>query len=186
MMPVLRQAPNILSALRLVAAPVAAILILRGIDTLALGVFAFAGLSDALDGFLAKRFHLTSRFGAWLDPAADKLLMLASFLTLTMVGVVPAWVTYLVIGRDLAIVIGVLLARAFEAPLRIAPLMIGKASTVVQVLYVAFLLALLALNTTLPRTEMAGSYVVGLFTVWSFLAYAYVWLQAVAAGRSAA
>lgn len=186
MMPVLRQAPNILSALRLVAAPVAAILILHGIDTMALGVFAFAGLSDALDGFLAKRFHLTSRFGAWLDPAADKLLMLASFLTLTMVGVVPAWVTYLVIGRDVAIVLGVLLARAFEAPLRIAPLMIGKASTVVQVLYVAFLLALLALNTTLPRTELAGSYVVGLFTVWSFLAYAYVWLQAVAAGRSAA
>ena len=73
----------------------------------ALCVFVFAGLSDALDGFLAKRFALTSRFGAWLDPAADKLLMLASYVALTMVGAVPLWLTALVIGRDVAIVAGV-------------------------------------------------------------------------------
>ena len=82
----LRQAPNILSALRLVAAPIAAVLILEHSDVAALCVFVVAGVSDALDGFLAKRFALTSRFGAWLDPAADKLLMLASFVTLTVVG----------------------------------------------------------------------------------------------------
>ena len=115
----LRQAPNILSALRVVAAPIAAVLILDGIDVAALCVFVFAGLSDAADGYLAKRFALTSRFGAWLDPAADKLLMLASFVTLTMVGAVPLWLTVLVIGRDLAIVLGVGLARLLEAPLRI-------------------------------------------------------------------
>jgi cardiolipin synthase (CMP-forming) len=186
MMVVLRQAPNILSALRLIAAPIAAYLILHGIDTAALCVFGFAGLSDAADGYLAKRFRLTSRFGAWLDPAADKLLMLASFVTLTMVGVVPPWVTFLVIGRDIAIVLGVLLARALDAPLQIAPLIVGKASTVVQVAYVAFLLLLLALNTTMPNTELAGGVTVAVFTVWSFLAYAHVWLQAVAAGCRAA
>ena len=182
----LRQAPNILSALRLVAAPIAAFLILHGVDVAALCVFVFAGLSDALDGFLAKRFALTSRFGAWLDPVADKLLMLASFVTLTMVGEVPLWLTALVIGRDVAIVVGVGLARLMEAPLRIAPLTIGKASTVVQVVYVALVLLHLAANLSLPRPEFFGTLVVAVFTLLSFFSYAYVWLQAVAAGRRAA
>ena len=136
----LRQVPNILSALRLFAAPVAAYLILHKIAVAALCVFVFAGLTDALDGFLAKQFALTSRFGAWLDPAADKLLMLASYVALTVVGAVPPWLTALVIGRDIAIVAGVGLARLLEAPLRITPLTIGKVSTVVQVLFVALVL----------------------------------------------
>ena len=182
----LRQTPNILSALRLVAAPIAAVLILHGVDFVAVCVFVAAGLSDALDGYLARRFALTSRFGAWLDPAADKLLMLASFVTLTMVGAVPLWLTVLVIGRDVAIVLGVGLARLLDAPLRIEPLMIGKASTVVQVVYVALVLLGLSVDLSAPRLEFAGSAVVAILTLSSFLAYAYVWLQAVAAGRRAA
>lgn len=182
----LRQFPNILSALRLVAAPCTAWLILDHADGAAVCVFGFAGLSDALDGFLAKRFALTSRFGAWLDPAADKLLMLASFVTLTMIGAVPFWLTALVIGRDAAIVLGVLLARALDAPLQIAPLLVGKASTVVQVVYIALVLLLLALDVSLPRVIFAGVIAVAALTLASFFAYAYVWLQAVAAGRHAA
>ena len=182
----LRQAPNILSALRLAAAPIAAVLILKRSDVAALCVFVFAGLSDALDGYLAKRFALTSRFGAWLDPAADKLLMLASFVTLTMVGAVPLWLAALVIGRDVAIVLGVGLARLLAAPLQIEPLMIGKASTVVQVVYVALVLLRLAADLSLPRLVFAGSVMVAIFTLLSFFAYAKVWLQAVAASRRAA
>ena len=181
----LRQAPNILSALRVVAAPIAAVLILDGVDVAAVCVFVFAGLSDAADGYLAKRFALTSRFGAWLDPAADKLLMLASFVTLTMVGAVPLWLAALVIGRDVAIVLGVGLARLLAAPLQIEPLMIGKASTVVQVVYVALVLLLLAADVSLPRLAFAGTVAVAIFTLLSFFAYAAVWLQAVAAGRRA-
>ncbi len=182
----LRQIPNILSALRLVAAPCTAFLILHHADGAAVCVFGLAGLSDALDGFLAKRFALTSQFGAWLDPAADKLLMLASFVTLTMIGAVPLWLTALVIGRDAAIVLGVLLARMLGAPLRIAPLTVGKASTVVQVVYIASILALLAADMSLPRIVFAGVITVAIFTLLSFFGYAYVWLQAVAAGRRAA
>ncbi len=182
----LRQAPNILSALRLVAAPIAAVLILDGIDVAALCVFIFAGLSDAADGYLAKRFALTSRFGAWLDPVADKLLMLASFVSLTIVGAVPLWLTALVIGRDVVIVLGVGLARLLAAPLQTEPLMIGKASTVAQVVYVALVLLGLAADLSAPRLVFAGSVLVAIFTLLSFFAYAYVWLQAVAAGRRAA
>lgn len=178
---VLRQTPNILSALRLIAAPIAACLILDGADLPALCVFAFAGASDAADGFLAKKFGLASRFGAWLDPAADKLLMLASFLSLTYVGAVPLWLTVLVIGRDVAIVAGVLLARMLALPLEVKPLMVGKVSTVVQVAYIGLVLLLLTLREPPPLLERGGEAVVALLTVLSFLSYAQLWLKA--AGR---
>jgi len=175
---VLRQAPNILSALRLLAAPLAARLIWQQEDWAALSVFVAAGASDALDGFLAKRFGLSSRFGAWLDPAADKLLMLASFVSLTLAGAVPLWLTGLVIGRDVFIVLGVLLARVLELPLEVKPLIVGKASTVVQVVYVALTLLLLALNLHRPAIELTGAAAVTVLAVWSFLAYAQLWLKA--------
>ncbi len=182
---VLRQVPNILSGLRLVAAPIAAWLILHQHDLPALCVFGFAGLSDAADGYLAKRFNLTSRFGAWLDPAADKLLMLASFVSLTIVGAVPLWLTALVIGRDIAIVIGVLLARILDMPLQVAPLLVGKISTVVQVLYIALVLLVLTLDAEWPNVELAGEGAVALLAVLSGLGYAQVWIRAAAAGRRA-
>lgn len=185
MMAVLRQAPNLLSALRLVLAPVAAWLILLGSDFAALLVFGVAGLSDALDGFLAKRFALTSRFGAFLDPIADKLLMLASFVSLTVVGAVPLWLAALVIGRDIAIVIGVMVARVLDMPLHVAPLMVGKVSTVVQVFYIAFVLLVLTLNAKWPTAETGGELTTALFTVWSGLAYLQVWIRAATAGRRA-
>lgn len=180
---VLRQAPNILSAIRLLLAPVAAWLIINSIDLPALLVFGVAGFSDALDGFLAKKFGLASRFGAWLDPIADKLLMLATFLSLTYMHAVPVWLTALVIGRDIAIVIGVLIARALDMPLNVAPLLVGKASTVVQVLYVAFVLLVLTLNADWPQAKTAGVLMVALLALWSGLAYALVWFRAAAAGR---
>jgi cardiolipin synthase len=178
MIAVLRQAPNILSALRLVAAPIAAWLILHGEDFPALCVFGLAGLSDAADGFLAKKFSLASRFGAWLDPVADKLLMLASFLSLTYVGAVPWQLTVLVIGRDIAIVVGVLVAKAMALPLEVKPLMVGKISTVVQVLYIALVLLLLTLHEVPVLPARIGVALVAVFAVWSFLAYASIWLRA--------
>lgn len=182
----LRQAPNILSGIRLALAPVAGWLILHGVDLAALCVFGFAGLSDAADGYFAKRFGLTSRFGAWLDPAADKLLMLISFVTLTIVGAVPPWLTVVVIGRDAAIVAGVLLAKALGLPLEVKPLIVGKASTVVQVLYVAMVLLLLTLQIDRPQLELMGKGAVAALALASFFAYAYVWLMAVAARSRAA
>lgn len=180
---VLRQTPNILSAIRLFLAPVAAWLILAHEDFAALCVFGFAGLSDAADGFLAKTFGLSSRFGAWLDPAADKLLMLASFCALTYTGAVPLWLTVLVIGRDIAIVVGVLAARALRLALVVAPLTVGKVSTVVQVLYIAMVLLLLVLpnpaSAGLPAIiRRAGEAAVTVLALWSAAAYAQVWFKA--------
>ncbi len=183
MMNLVRHLPNFLTAGRLCAAPLTAWLILKGYDAAALGVFAFAGLSDALDGYLARRFAYATRFGAYLDPAADKILMLASFVTLTMIHAVPFWLTALVIARDLAIVIGVGVAWLFALPLKIEPLYIGKVSTVIQVGYIGLVLLLLALDANQPGLVMAGTIIAASVTAASWLVYGQLLVRALAVGR---
>jgi len=182
----LRHLPNFLTALRLFAAPLTAYFILNDRDVAALCVFAFAGLSDALDGYLARRLSPGSRFGVYLDPAADKVLMLASFVTLTMIGAVPFWLTALVIGRDIAIVVGVAIAWLFSLPLQIAPLNIGKASTVVQVGFIGLILLLLALNIEQPNVVFGATIATAAVTIASWLAYGQLLVRALAVGRRTA
>jgi cardiolipin synthase len=184
--PVLRHLPNALTAFRLFAAPVLVFLLLHERYEGALVLFALAGLSDALDGYLAKRFAFGSRFGAILDPAADKLLMLVAFVTLVHMDLTPFWLTALVIGRDIAIVAGILLGRALALPIAIAPLAIGKASTVVQVCYVGLVLLLAALGQDVPTLRSAAEITVALVTVASWLAYGQVLLKAFALRRKPA
>jgi len=179
-----RHLPNLLTAARLAAAPALALLLAMHGMGAALCVFAFAGISDAADGFLAKRYGLATRFGRYLDPAADKLLMLAAFLMLTKIEVTPLWLTGLVIGRDVAIAIGVLLAKYLEMPLRVAPLPIGKLSTAVQVGYVALVLIVLAFGLNWPGIAAASAVVTAIVTLASALAYMQYWLKALMRRRS--
>ncbi len=182
----LRHLPNLLSFLRLLAAPVTAFLIYQGIDKAALGIFAFAGLSDAVDGYLAKRLAPGSRFGVYLDPAADKLLMLACFIMLTYIHMTPLWLTAVVIGRDIAIILGLTLARVMALPVQVAPLMIGKACTGVQVGYVALALVVRAFSLNLPMLMSAAAIAVAIFTIASWLAYGQVLIKAIALRRKTA
>ena len=152
----LRHLPNLLSALRLMAAPLAAGLLLDDHDSAALAVFVAASFSDLLDGYVARRWGFTSRFGAWLDPAADKLLMLLCFVALLRLGVAPLWLVALVLARDLGIALGAALAWALSLPLRIAPLLIGKAATAVQVAYIGVWLLLLAFDLESPPPDAGG------------------------------
>lgn len=177
---VLRNLPNILTGLRLFAAPALAFLIIGGAYNAACGVFVFAGLSDAADGFLAKRFGLATRFGRYLDPAADKLLMLLTFMTLTWMGIAPLWLAVLVIGRDAAIVIGLLLARFLVMPVTVEPIILGKLSTAVQIFYIALMLVMLAAGLDWPQVAKAVAYVTGAVTIVSWLAYAQIWFRALA------
>lgn len=177
---ILRNLPNILTGLRLFAAPALALLLVGGAYNAACGVFVFAGLSDAADGFLAKRFGLATRFGRYLDPAADKLLMLLTFITLAWMGISPLWLAIVVIGRDVNIVLGVLVARVLEMPLKVEPLIIGKFSTAVQIGYIALVLVMLAAGVEWPQTAMAAAYVTGAVTIASWLVYAQIWFRALA------
>lgn len=182
----LRNTPNILTALRLAASPALVALLLRGHDYAALIVFAIAGITDALDGYLAKTFHLQTRFGRYLDPAADKLLMLVSFLTLTMLGVTPVWLTALVITRDVCIVVGIGLAYFWALPLRATPSFLGKVSTVVQVAYIGLLLVMLTFDLKARVLINFAQIAVAAFTVASGLGYAQLWLRAATHSRRTA
>jgi cardiolipin synthase len=186
MMPIVRNIPNVLTVLRLLLAPLTALLVMRSDFGAALFVFAFAGASDAADGYLAKRFGMESRFGAWLDPAADKLLMLFCFFSLTMIMVVPMWLTFLVVARDLVIVIGVFIARFFALPVRIEPLPIGKISTIIQVSYIALMLVFLAFAIDTPSSVEALSVLTAAATIISWLMYAHLFVRALLPGSKTA
>lgn len=183
-MKLLRHLPNLLTWLRLMAAPATAALLLEGHFSAAFGIFALAGLSDAADGFLAKRFNLTSYIGSVLDPAADKALMLAVFATLAALNDVPGWLAFLVIARDALIVLGVLIAFAAQAPLAIKPLAVGKLCTALQVIYIGAHLAALAFEFPLGGIAPADAFVVAGVTAASFVAYLGVWLAAMRMPRN--
>lgn len=178
MNPFLRNVPNMLTGLRLAAAPTLVALLMRGLDSAALAVFVFAGLSDAADGYLAKRFNMMTRFGRYLDPVADKLLMLASFLTLTALGVTPLWLTALVILRDVCIVIGIALAHRWALPVRVTPSFLGKVSTAVQVIYVGLMLLVLTFAIHLSWLTGFAAFATAMFTLASGLGYAQIWFRA--------
>ncbi|MGD0142363.1 MAG: CDP-alcohol phosphatidyltransferase family protein [Rhizomicrobium sp.] len=180
----LKHIPNLLTGMRLACAPALAMLLASGDDRAALGIFAFAGLSDAADGYLAKRFDLATRFGRFLDPAADKLLMLAAFLALALLQHTPVWLTVLVIARDVAIVAGILLARFLELPIKIEPLAIGKISTAVQIAYIGFVLMVLSFGFDWPLTMKAAVYITAAATIASWLGYGTLLLRALAARHS--
>lgn len=175
----IRHLPNIVSALRLAAAPFAAWLILNAHDMASLCVFVLAGGSDAVDGFIARRWGVTSTMGAWLDPVADKLLMLLCFTALFAVHAAPFWLVFLVIARDIAIAVGWLLIRTIPLQVETGPLPIGKASTVAQVLYVLIVLLMLAFDIEAPRISGICALVCAAATAASAIAYARVFLRGV-------
>lgn len=139
----LHQIPNLLTLMRLLLSVPISLLLLGERYSPALLLFFLAGLSDALDGFLARRFAWTSRLGSMLDPLADKLLLVTAYLCLALVQVLPWWLTALVLLRDLLILGGALCYRLLVGNLQLRPSWLGKASTVVQiVLVIAVLLEL--------------------------------------------
>lgn len=170
--------PNLLTGLRLASAPAVALLLIGGNDRAALGIFALAGLSDAADGFLAKRFGFATRFGRFLDPAADKLLMLASFLTLTLLDIAPVWLTAIVIGRDLAIILGIIVVVLLELPIQVSPLFVGKISTACQIGYVFLALVLLSAGLDWPVMLKAAGLATAAATLVSWFAYGQLLLAA--------
>jgi cardiolipin synthase len=166
-----RHIPNILSALRLALAPFIAWLIVSGEFMAAFGVFALAGFTDAADGWLAKTLNCPTKVGKYLDPLADKALMLAAFLALAYAGHIPGWIALVVIGRDVLIGLSVGVARLARAKLDTTPLAIGKLSTVLQVAYVALHLAALAFSFPLDAIGEVDAYIVAAITSLSGGAY---------------
>ena len=164
--------PNLITFARLCAVPFDLWLVLRGHMAWALMLFALAGASDALDGWLARRRGGTV-LGAWMDPAADKALLVGMFVALAVAGLVPAWMASLVVGRDLVILGGIAAMWRLGRPIRIRPLLLGKANTAVQILLVCMIMSLESLGLDAPGLRAALLWLAAASTVASGLAY--VW-----------
>lgn len=128
--------PNLICVVRIILVWPIVIALLDGRYALALGLILVAGASDGLDGFLAKRFNWQSRLGGLLDPLADKLLLVSVFVALSMTGLVPLWLTAVVIIRDLVIVSGGVMYQWLVEPVQPEPSVASKINTGIQLMYV--------------------------------------------------
>lgn len=133
----MRQLPNVLTLVRIFLVIPIALELHTGHYRNAIGLFLVAGVTDALDGFLARRFNWRTRFGALADPLADKLFLVTTFVILTLSDRVPLWLMVVALGRDLWIVTGVLLYRLMRGEFEIRPSVWGKLSTFTQIAYLA-------------------------------------------------
>ncbi len=164
--------PNSLTILRLILTPFAVAALLMGQYRRALALFIAAGITDALDGFLARRFGWQTRFGAYADPVADKTLLTATYLALGIGGHMPVWVVGLVVGRDLVILAMVAAALLFTRVREFRPSVWGKVSTSFQVLAAAVLIINLAFPTAALRAAGAVLiWIVVFWTAWSGIDY---------------
>lgn len=163
--------PNLLSAARLALAPYLFFLLWRHEYASALAVCFFAGLTDALDGFAARRFGAASRVGAYLDPIADKVLLSGAFVTLALSGAIARWLAALVVGRDLLILVAVAAAFLLTSQRNFPPSIWGKASTAAQIAFIFFALAQLSGLGGMRLVE-ALKWVTAALTAWSGIHYA--------------
>jgi cardiolipin synthase len=168
-----RDIPNLISVARLLLVPPVVLLILERDYGLALLLFFVAGISDGIDGFLAKRNGWQSRLGGYLDPLADKLLMVSSLIVLGLEGLVPLWVTVAVVLRDVVIVGGALAYRSLVGRFEAAPSVISKINTGVQIILVLGVLADRALGLETDFTPLF--YVAVVMAIGSGTDYVLQW-----------
>jgi cardiolipin synthase (CMP-forming) len=172
-----RHLPNLICMLRIALVwPIAVALAAREYP-MALGLFMVAGLSDGVDGYLAKRFNWTSELGKFLDPLADKLLLVTVFVESAWLGLVPWWLTAAVVARDVLIALGALAYRLLIGPLRGRPTISSKINTITQLLYPVALLVRAAVDFPPQEILDALAVVVFITTVFSGLNYMIVFTR---------
>lgn len=168
--------PNLITLARIGLVPVLILAIHEGEAELALVVFLVAGVSDAVDGFIAKRFHLQSRLGAILDPAADKLLLVTAYVMLAMTGQIPFWLMLTVVFRDLLIVGGYLVYTSMFGPVRMRPSLLSKLNTFLQLALVFLVLASDATGLDIEEWIAVLVYAVLVSTIASGAHYLWSWI----------
>ena len=126
---------------RILMVPVVVWAIASGQMRLAFLLFLAAAISDAVDGFLAKRFGMTTELGAYLDPLADKVLIVSIYVTLGITGTIPLWIVILVVSRDIMIVGAIMLSWVVDQPVAIKPHAVSRLNTAAQIFYACLVLA---------------------------------------------
>ena len=143
----------------------------------AFALFVAAGVSDAVDGFLAKRFGMTSELGAHLDPLADKALIVSIYVSLGITGAIPRWLVILVVSRDIMIVTAVIVSWLFDKPVAMKPLMVSKLNTAAQVAFAALVLASLSFGFQPMPYDVILMGLVTFFTLVSVSLYLVEWVR---------
>jgi len=137
----MRMLPNIITLGRLFAVPLTVYFILVGDLEVAFWIFVAAGVSDAVDGAIARLFDARTIIGGFLDPLADKALLVSVYVSLAKIGLLPLWLVILVVFRDVVLVGGVLLSYTLRAPVAMQPLYVSKLNTLAQLMLAALALA---------------------------------------------
>jgi cardiolipin synthase len=172
--------PNIITVIRILLVVPISWLLLEGRHVDALFLMVIAGLSDAFDGFLARRFNWLTQLGATLDPLADKLLVAAVFLVFTWQGHIPLWIAIIVLVRDFVIVAGAGVYKVVDEEVEISPTFLSKANTAMQLVVLIFLLVgLLPLGVmsdlAVAMVNPYSFYILAVLGVSSGLDYVFTW-----------
>jgi len=169
--------PNFITLLRFLLVPGVVFALLADEVAWAFAGFVFAAISDGVDGFIARQFNQRSELGAYLDPMADKLLLVSVFVVLGYMGHLTLWLVVAAVSRDGLIVGGVLLSAIMGQPVTVKPLFVSKANTLVQLLLAALVIAGLTFAISLGPLYTGLVYLSGLLTVASGAAYLVGWIK---------
>ena len=169
--------PNIITLGRILAVPFIVWAIASNQMEIAFAIFIIAGVSDAVDGFLAKNFNMTSELGALLDPLADKALLVSIYVALGIWGAVPRWIVILVVSRDIMIVGAVIVSWLFGKPIPMKPLMVSKLNTVAQVAFAALVLGSVGFGFDATPYDLVLMGLVTIFTLLSVSFYLVEWAR---------
>ena len=169
--------PNLITLGRIILVPVVVWAIISGEMLSAFALFVVAGITDAVDGFLAKRFHMASELGAYLDPLADKALIMSIYVALGIAKALPIFLVILVVSRDIMIISGFTLALLVAKPMPVRPHPVSKLNTLVQILLAVLVLAEKGFGFDAGALQTAAVVLVAIFTLLSSAVYLAEWLR---------
>jgi cardiolipin synthase len=175
--------PNLITTIRIILTPIFIIYLLDGQFLSGLFVFMICVLSDGLDGTLARVFNQKSKLGSYLDPLADKMLLISAFIVLAVLGFLPSWLTVLAISRDILIMLGIFILYLNGLKISIKPSILSKITTCLQFAAVIVVLSkdfLLSYLSFFPYLF----YMTGFFTIISGLQYMHYWFRIIGEGGS--
>ncbi len=169
--------PNLITIARIFAVPLIVYFVISDLYMEAALLFVVAGVSDAVDGFIAKRFNAASDLGAYLDPIADKALLVSIFLALGFKGALPVWLIIAAVSRDILIVGGVILSWMMGRPIPMRPSMVSKINTAAQIVLIALVLGARGGFEVLSPFTGPAIIIAGTLTAISAAAYLVEWLR---------
>ena len=169
--------PNLLTIARILMVPLLIWLIISGNFRLAFAIFVAAGVTDAVDGFIAKNYDSVTELGAYLDPLADKALIVSIYLTLGIKDLIPGWLVILVVSRDIMIVGAVMLSWLVGIPIKVKPLLVSKLNTVAQIVFACVVLGTIGFGYSWPNLTSILMAIVAVLTLLSVAAYVAEWVR---------